>query len=78
MSLRFEKKESDEIKPVIKFFKDGDEFLHKCPHCSRIRGIENEFGTIEALTGEQYQDNLCDGLYEISRDAVMVNAVEDL
>ena len=78
MSLSFEKTESTEIKPVTKLMRDDGEFLLKCPHCGRIRGINDDFEDGEEVYGEQYQDNLCDGWYEISHNAVMVNDVEDL
>lgn len=71
--MQFEKTKSDEIKPVARFFKEGGEFLLKCPHCKAIRGINNEFGSINKLSGEQYQDNLCNGWFEVNRNPIIVH-----
>lgn len=74
----FKKTTSNEIKPVVKFFKDSDEFLLKCPHCDSIRGISDEFGSIKKLSGEQYQDNLCNGWYEISNTPLLIDNIDNL
>jgi hypothetical protein len=74
----FKKTTSNEIKPVVKFFKDSGEFLLKCPHCDSIRGISDEFGSIKKLSGEQYQDNLCDGWYYVSNNPTLVSDIEKL
>jgi hypothetical protein len=74
-----QKTESLEILPVSKVFDDHDdhEYLVKCPHCERIRGVEKE-ASLSAHFGEQYQDNLCDGWFEIAEGATLVRDVEDL
>lgn len=68
-----------EIRPITKVFDDkqAHEFLLVCPHCDAIRGIEKE-GRLRELAGEQYQDNLCGGWYEISPTASLVGSVEAL
>jgi len=73
------KTKSLEILPVNKVFNDEqqNEFLVKCPHCKNIRGIDKE-GSLRNLGGEQYQDNLCDGWYELSPNAKIVNTIEEL
>jgi hypothetical protein len=77
--LEFEKTTSQEIRPVQELFDDkqSNEFLFKCPHCNRIRGINKE-ASLRDLKGEQYQDNLCDGWMEISPEAVLIHDVEKL
>ena len=78
----FEKTESKEILIVTKAvnYKQENEFLVKCPHCNNIRGIDKADGSdsLRWLGGEQFQDNLCDGWYEISREACLVDDVEKL
>jgi hypothetical protein len=76
--MQFEKTQSDEIKPVSKFFIESNEFLFTCPHCKSIRGIDNELGVIEKLAGEQYQDNLCDGWFEVDQNPIIVNDIEKI
>lgn len=73
-----EKTASDEILMVRKFFAENDEFLLKCPHCGRIRGIENETGDLDDLIGAQYEDNLCGGTYEVDDNPFLVRDVEKL
>ena len=70
-----EKTTSLEIKPVTKLMRADGELLLKCPHCESIRGVEDEGDEVH---GAQYQDNLCDGWYEISFNPKMVKKVEDL
>jgi hypothetical protein len=69
----------NESNAITKVFNDKheNEFLFKCPHCDNVRGIEKE-DSLRNLGGEQYQDNLCDGWYEISRKATFVETVKDL
>lgn len=69
---------SNSILPVSLLFKEGDEFIHKCPHCGNIRGIENETGSFSDVLQEQYEDNMCGGTYEISRDARLVKTFEEI
>ncbi len=58
--------------------KDSNEWILVCPHCGEVRGIEKE-GSLSNLQGEQYQDNLCDGWYEISNNATAsIKTVEEL
>ncbi len=68
-----------EILPITNVFddKEGNEFLVKCPHCDRVRGIEKDLRLSE-LGGEQYQDNLCHGWFEIAADATLVRDIENL
>ena len=75
----WQKTESLEILSVDKVYdeKREREFLLKCPHCGHVRGIDKE-DTLKGLGGEQYQDNLCNGWYEISRDAKLVTNIEEL
>lgn len=71
---------SNKILSVEAVFDDKglSEWLVVCPHCGHIRGIEKE-GSLSNLQGEQYQDNLCDGWYEISNNAtVSIKTVEQL
>jgi hypothetical protein len=78
VAIEFEKTTSLEILPVDKVFKDSGEYLLTCPHCSRLRGIDDEGGSIHRLKGEQYQDNLCDGWYSIADSVKVVGEVEEL
>lgn len=78
MSFTFEKTDSDEILPVSRIMIDGEEVLLKCPHCGRIRSIDNETGNVEDLEGEQYQDNLCDGWFTIAESRTFIRDVEEL
>jgi hypothetical protein len=75
----FEKTQSLEILAVKHVYNDKQDnsFLIKCPHCENIRGIHKE-DSLRNLGGEQYQDNLCDGWYEISREAKFISSVEKL
>ena len=70
---------SQEILLITKVFDDKqeNEYLLKCPHCGTIRGADKE-GSLQDLGGAQYQDNICNGWYEISPDAVTVNDIEEL
>lgn len=77
--MKVDKTKSLEILTVSKVFDDkqANEFLVKCPHCENVRGVEKE-ASLHGLGGEQYQDNLCDGWYEISPEAKIVDSVEKL
>jgi len=71
---------SDEILPVDDFFNDhqANEYLLVCPHCGQIRGIDR-YASLEEFKGEQFQDNLCGGWWEISRNAIFsIKTVEQL
>lgn len=65
----------DEILMVEKFFKEKDEYALCCPHCKVTRRISSEDKELEELSGEQYQDNLCKGWFEISEYAMLVNSL---
>lgn len=71
---KFEKTTSRSILPVTAVYRDGNEFLLTCPHCGHRRGIEASEGLIDVV-GEQFQDNLCDGWFEITDE---VNVVADI
>lgn len=71
-----DKTESDAILPVNKLFWVSGEYYLKCPHCGRIRGVNDETGRFGDMLGGQYQDNLCDGHYEISMDANRVSSMD--
>lgn len=73
-----EKTDSLDILPVTLLFAEGDELLLKCPHCGSTRGIENDFNGLNNVKGEQYQDNLCDGWYEISFDAKLAKNISEI
>lgn len=70
----FWKTESKYILPVKKVMREDGELLLKCPHCGEIRGVYDD----EDAIGSQYQDNLCDGHYEIDDDVVFVHSVSIL
>lgn len=61
---------TDEIKMVYRAKLCGDEALVKCPHCTRIIGLELP------IRGEQYQHKGrygCDGWLEVSHDVSITN-----
>ena len=70
----FWKSESKYILPVKKAMREDGELLLKCPHCGEIRGVYDD----EDAIGGMYQDNLCDGHYEIDDDVVFVHSVSIL
>ncbi|PSV00486.1 hypothetical protein [Photobacterium kishitanii] len=71
----FQTTTSKYILPVTVLIRDKDEFLLKCPHCGRIRGIPHETGSLHDVVGESYEDNLCSGSFEISYDAQLVTDI---
>lgn len=71
------KTESKAILKVSLVFKDDGEFLLKCPHCARIRGICDEFGTLSSLVGEQYQCD-CDGWFEIGSGVSLTSVFSEV
>ncbi|MFS1427356.1 hypothetical protein LMH73_009365 [Vibrio splendidus] len=70
--------DSKAILPVTVLFSDGNEFILKCPHCGSNRGIENETGSLDYVKGEQYQDNMCKGWFEVSQDAKLVTNLAEV
>lgn len=70
----FWKTTSESILPVKKVMREDGELLLKCPHCGEIRGVWDDGDAI----GGMYQDNLCDGHYEIDDDVIFVNSVSIL
>ena len=64
---------TDEILTVNRVSKDGGDYVVKCPHCSRIIGIEGD--DLSEIRGEQYQHRACGGWLQVDHDARFVRAI---
>lgn len=64
---------SDEILPVDRVTKDSGDYTVKCPHCSRLLGVEGD--DMSQIRGEQFQHRYCGGWFEVTRSARFVAAL---
>ncbi|QGZ42680.1 hypothetical protein [Pseudoduganella flava] len=56
---------TDEILVVECFAREDGDWIARCPHCLRVVGMNGE----EPVRGEQFQDRVCGGWFEVSSDA---------
>lgn len=75
----FGKSISSNVLPVTVVYKDGTKYLLTCPHCGCRRGVDAAEGLV-GVVGEQYQDNICGGWFEIVnevREAVNIGVLDE-
>ncbi|MEZ8295831.1 hypothetical protein AB6D11_18580 [Vibrio splendidus] len=68
----------NEIRPITTLFKDGFEYLGRCPHCDQTIGVEGE---LAELRGEQYHhsgETGCQGYFSISDNVKRVDSMDQL
>lgn len=68
----------NEIRPITTLFKDGFEYLGRCPHCDQTIGVEGE---LAELRGEQYHhggETGCQGHFSISGNVKRVDSMDAL
>lgn len=66
---------SDEIIEVNKLYFCDGELSFICPHCGNLRGTGET--DINELLGEQFTDNLCGGMAEVSYSTKEVNCAPE-
>jgi hypothetical protein len=64
---------TDEILIVHRFAREGGDWIARCPHCLRIVCMDGE----EAVRGEQFQDRVCGGWFEVSSDALRLKILPE-
>lgn len=64
---------TDEILIVQHFAREDGDWVARCPHCLRIVGMDGE----ETIRGEQFQDRLCGGWFEVSSDALRLKRLPE-